>query len=252
MLLAIDVGNSSTKFGVFASGRLFNRFSIPTSQLNSKENAGEKIQAVLPAGIHSVITCSVVPAVTSFLRQYFADSVDNGLDVVDSTFDFNLINKYQPPETLGTDRLVAAFAAVEKYGAPCIVCDFGTATTIDVVNEKREFLGGMISPGMETLAESLHLRTANLPHVQIVKPGSAIGTNTMTAIQSGIFFGYIGLVKELLDRATAEFSARPKVVATGGFGPLIAGHVSAISVVDADLILDGLNLLFQKSRSPRG
>jgi type III pantothenate kinase len=165
---------------------------------------------------------------------------------VDSSFDFNFTMKYFPPESLGVDRLVAAFAAVEKHGAPCVVCDFGTATTIDVVNSKGEFLGGVIAPGMRTMSEALFLKTSQLPKIEIRKPASVIGNSTVKAIESGIYFGYIGLVDGIVERMIGEIGETPKVIATGGFANLIAESSEKIQIVEENLMLEGLRLVYER------
>ena len=242
MLLAIDIGNSFTKFGVFENDTLRYRLDIPTvPHQTADEIYDSKIQSV-----HAVIISSVVPelknAYLELSRKYYRLEPI----FVDSSFDFNLKINYFPPENLGVDRLVAAFAAVGKYGVPCIVCDFGTATTIDVVTSKREYLGGIIAPGMNTMSESLFLKTAKLPRITIEKPASVIGDSTAKAIQSGIYFGYIGLVDGIIERMISELGEKARVVATGGFANLIAESSVKIDVADANLLLEGLRLIYEK------
>ena len=242
MLLAIDIGNSFTKFGVFENATLRYRLDIPTARRQTAaEIYDSKIQTV-----HAVIISSVVPELNSayleLSRKYFhLEPI-----FVDSSFDFNLAIEYFPPENLGIDRLVAAYAAAEKYGAPCIVCDFGTATTIDVVNSKREFLGGVIAPGMRTMSEALFLKTSQLPKIEIKKPASIIGNSTVKAIESGIYFGYVGLVDGIIERMTAELGEVPKVIATGGFAKLIAESSEKIELVEENLMLEGLRLAYER------
>ncbi len=242
MLLAIDIGNTLTKFGVFENDTLQCRMAVPTI----RRQTADEIYRPVTQNIHAVIISSVVPelndAYLEFSQRYYS------LEplFVDSSFDFNLKIKYNPPEKLGVDRLTAAFAAAEKYGAPCIVGDFGTATTIDAVNSKREFLGGIIAPGMQTMSEALFLKTSQLPKIEIVKAESVIGNSTEKAIESGIYFGYIGLVDGIVERMIAELGEKAKVVATGGFANLIAESSVKIDVVDDDLLLEGLRLVYEK------
>jgi type III pantothenate kinase len=153
---------------------------------------------------------------------------------------------YFPRENLGVDRLVAAFAAAEKYDVPCIVCDFGTATTIDVINLGSEYLGGIIAPGMQTMSEALFLKTSQLPKIKIGKPASVIGNSTERAIESGIYFGYIGLVDGIIERMSLELGEKPKVIATGGFANLIAESSEKIEIVEENLLLEGLRLIYEK------
>lgn len=243
MLLAIDIGNTSTKFGFFENESLIERINIPT---NRHQTADEIYNASLNKPIHAVVISSVVPELKT---TYFKLS-EKYLNVVpffvENSFDFNLKIKYYPPENLGVDRLVAAFAATEKYGKPCVVCDFGTATTIDAVNSTSEFLGGIIAPGMNLLSEALFLKTSKLPRVEITKPETVIGNSTVKAIQAGIYFGYNGLVDGIIKRMIDELGDSPRVVATGGFARLIAEASGQIEIVDGDLILDGLRLIYEK------
>ncbi len=166
---------------------------------------------------------------------------------VDSTFHSSLKINYFPPENLGIDRLIAAFAAVEKYGKPIIVCDFGTATTIDAVNSESEFLGGTITPGMNVLADALFQKTSKLPKVEIKKPASIFGTTTVSSIQSGIYHGYLGLVDGILQKMIAEFTEKPKIVATGGLASIIANGSELVEIVDDELMLDGLRLIHERN-----
>jgi type III pantothenate kinase len=242
MLLAIDIGNTFTKFGIFYNDSLYRRTKIPTIRnQTAAEIYNSEIQPV-----HAIIISSVVPELKNVYLELSQNYYNLEPIFVDNTFDFNLKIKYFPPENLGVDRLVAAFAATEKYGVPCIVCDFGTATTIDVVNSKREFLGGIIAPGMQTMAESLSLRTSQLPKIEIGKPETVIGNSTKKSIESGIYFGYIGLVNGIIERMAIESGEMPKVVATGGFAKLIAESSAKITTVDDNLMLDGLNLIYAR------
>jgi len=165
---------------------------------------------------------------------------------VDATFDFGLEIKYNPPSSIGIDRIVAAVGAIEKYGKPCIVCDFGTATTIDAVNSQSEFLGGIITAGINLLADALFQNTSKLPKVAIKKPKSIIGNSTVHSIQAGIYFGYIGLVDGIIEKMIDELGEKPKVVATGGFAKLIAESSKKIDIIDETLMLEGLRLIYEK------
>ena len=243
MLLAIDIGNTRTKFGVYENDSSVCRFDVPTVRTNT---AADIFQPQLKQPIHAVVISSVVPELAATYRKFAAEHFSLEPIFVDNSFDFNLKINYFPPENLGVDRLVAAYAAIEKYGETCIVGDFGTATTIDVVTVNREFLGGIIAPGMNTMSESLSWKTAKLPLIKIEKPACVIGDSTLTAIQSGIYFGYIGLVDGIIERMIDELGAKPKVVATGGFASLIAESSVKIEVVDEHLLLEGLRLIYEK------
>jgi type III pantothenate kinase len=240
MLVAIDIGNSSTKFGVFDGEQLLEKFQIATVRNASIEEFSSAIGTSLTINPDRVIVSSVVPELHGVVSDFF--SLRFGVQAVflDHNFPFPMKVSYETPATLGIDRLVAAFAAREKYGAPLIVCDFGTATTIDAVSEKNEYLGGIITPGMNTLAESLRLRTSKLPLIEIGKPESVIGKSTVDSIKSGVFYGYIGLVEGLIARIGAELETKPTVVATGGFAEMIFAETKSIDYVEPDLMLRGI------------
>jgi type III pantothenate kinase len=160
----------------------------------------------------------------------------------------------ETPADLGADRLVNSIAAFERYGGPCVVVDFGTATTFDVISAKGEYLGGAIAPGLGLSAEALFSRAARLTRVDIKRPAKVIGTNTVTHLQSGLYFGYIGLVDGILERIIAELGAPAKVIATGGLARQIAEDSRYIAEIDDMLTLDGLLILFERNRTakPRG
>lgn len=244
MLLAVDLGNSSAKFGVFENENLISKFSTATARDLSAGEFYSQISTHLNYEISAVIISSVVPELEGIFREMSVKISGAEPVFVNHTFDFGLQIKYFPFESLGADRIVAAFAAVEKYSVPAIVCDFGTATTIDAVNSKREYLGGVIAPGISTFSEALFQKTSRLPKVEIEKPEAVIGSSTAGSIQSGIYFGYSGLVEGILRRMIVELGERPKIVATGGFAALAAGEVNLIEVFDDDLILDGLRMLY--------
>ncbi|MGI8883597.1 MAG: type III pantothenate kinase [Pyrinomonadaceae bacterium] len=248
MLLAIDIGNSSVKFGVFDNELLISRFTIPTVRSQSAEELNSSVSNQLNQNISAIIISSVVPELKQSFREYGEKFHNLKSIFVVNTFDFGLKIKYNPPETIGVDRIVAAFAAARKYGKPCIVCDFGTATTIDAVNSRSEYLGGIIAPGISTLSESLFIKTSKLPRVELVKPESVIGNSTVSSIQSGIFYGYLGLTEGILRRMIAELDEKPRIIATGGVAGLIAENCNLIEIVDENLMLDGLKMIYKISR----
>ncbi len=243
MLLAIDIGNTLTKFGVFKNQSLIQKTAISTvrNQTADEINAQTDFHK-----IEAIIISTVVPHLKDAYRK-FADKFFNLEPIfVTNNSDFGLQIKYGSPEKLGVDRLVAAFAATEKYGKPCIVGDFGTATTIDAVNSNGDFLGGIIAPGIKIFAETLFHKTAQLPNIEIVKPRKVIGDSTIGSIQSGVYFGYIGLVDSIIELMIKEINESPRVVATGGFARLIAEESKLIETVDDDLMLEGLHLIYEK------
>jgi type III pantothenate kinase len=249
MLLAIDIGNSTVKFGIFDREKLIGRFSIPTIRNQTEVEIKNSVREKLNYPLDSAIVSSVVPELDETFRKFIENRFNIKPLFVSHNITFGLKIKYNPPEKLGIDRAVAAFAAREKYEKPVIVCDFGTATTIDVVNRKGEFIGGIIAPGISTMAESLFRQTSKLPKVEIVKPLKVVGDSTVSTIQSGIYFGYIGLVEGILHRMFEELREKPKVVATGGFASIIAETIEIIEIVDENLMLEGLRMIHEKLRN---
>ena len=249
MLLAIDIGNSLTKFGIFNGENLTNQFSIPTVRANSANEIYNLINSELDGRVSSVVISSVVAELENSYRELAEKLLDAEVFFVAENFNSGLKINYFPPKTLGVDRFIAAFTAVEKYGKPIIVCDFGTAATIDAVNSKGEFLGGIIAPGISILAETLFQKTSKLPKVKIEKPESIFGNSTIASIQSGIFYGYIGLVDGILRKMIDELGENPKIIATGGSASKIAENSELIEFVDEKLMLDGLRLIYDKTRT---
>jgi type III pantothenate kinase len=246
MLLAIDIGNSSTKLGAFEGENLTKRLIIPTIRGKNADQIYDSVQEEISGRFSAVVVSSVVPELNDSFRNLSENYFHRTPVFVDNRANFGLEIKYHPPENLGVDRLVAAFAAAEKYGAPVIICDFGTATTIDAVSGRREYLGGIITPGINTLSEALFIKTSKLPRVEIRKPESIIGNSTVHSIQAGIFFGYLGLTEGILRRMREELGAKPKTIATGGFAALMAENSELIDVSDENLMLDGLRLIYEK------
>lgn len=245
MILTIDIGNTLTKFGFYDGDFLSRKIVFPTMKTAGAEDIIRVVET--EEKVSAVIISSVVPELHLTYLKFSKSLYHLEPIFVDSTCDFGLKIKYNPPENLGVDRIVDAFAAVEKYGAPCLVCDFGTATTIDAVNSKNEFLGGIIAPGIKTLADSLFLKTSKLPLVKIEKPNKVIGNSTAAAIQSGVFFGYLGLVENILRKMIDELNEMPRIAATGGFAQLIAENIPLIEIVDENLMLDGLRLIYERN-----
>lgn len=246
MLLAIDIGNTNTKLGVFEGENLTSKISIPTSREITPDALAKILRDKITQPITAAIISSVVHEADNSFREYIAAQFDVATVFVSHDLDFGLSINYEPPEDTGADRLVNAFAAVEKYGVPCIVCSFGTAMTVDVVNEDRELIGGLIAPGMKTLAVALKLTTSKLPEVAIEKPTNVIQNTTVGAIQSGIVYGFFSLVHGLLTAVKKE-AGDMQVIATGGFAQMMAESCDQIDVVDKDLTLDGLRRLHERA-----
>jgi type III pantothenate kinase len=247
MLLAIDIGNTLTKFGVFNDEKLLKQFTISTIRDNSPQNLEQEISEKLTFSIKSAIISSVVPELSDSYKTFIKQICGIPPIFVDSNFGLEII--YKTPETLGIDRAVAAFAAREKYGKPCIICDFGTATTIDVIDSEGRFIGGVIVAGIGLLADSLSARTSKLPKIEIKKPAKIIGDSTILAIQSGTYFGYIGLVEGLIERLFEEIGGKCQVIATGGFAKLISDGTVKINILDENLLLEGLKMIYLRLKT---
>lgn len=240
MLLAVDIGNTSTKFGLFDGDELTSKFSIPTKRDATADEIKLELGDRLSRSIDFAIVCSVVPQLEPAIRSLLNSAAPV---FVDNSFDFGFKINYEPLDSLGTDRLVNAFAAVEKYGGPVIVCSLGTATTIDVVNDTRDFVGGVIAPGLDAMAEALHSRAPRLPKVEVREPDKLIGNSTMESIRSGMYFGYAAMVTGLIEQIRDQFE-NARIIATGGNAGVIA-EVLDDAVFDKNLTLEGLKFLFK-------
>lgn len=241
MLLAIDIGNTAAKFGFFRGGDLVSKFVHPTTELAGL--SGPDAAPVLPAGpVDRIVISSVVDSVLAPLSDGLRDRYGAEPVILDHRSDFGLRIDYRPPGSVGTDRLLAASAASRIYGTPCLVCSLGTATTVDAVSAESEFLGGAIAPGARLLGEALHSETARLPRVEFGKPESPVGRTTADCIRSGIYYGYAGLVRELISRIRSSVPGEPAIVATGGNAEMMADEVG-FDIVDPDLVLKGISLI---------
>jgi type III pantothenate kinase len=275
MLLAIDVGNTNTVLGLYrleeekpgspATGlgrwggkpELAANWRVTTHSAQTADEYGVlfvnlfKMNGMAPNQVSHIIISSVVPPIDSTLRQVCENYFHTQPLFVEPGIKTGMPVLVDNPSELGADRLVNAIAAFERYGGPCVVVDFGTATTFDVISAKGEYLGGAIAPGLGISAEALFSRTARLSRVDIRRPAKVIGTNTVTHLQSGLYYGYIGLVDGILARIMAELGEQPRVIATGGLARQIAEDSRFIAEIDDMLTLDGLLILFERNRTPR-
>ncbi|MCM8796174.1 MAG: type III pantothenate kinase [Candidatus Omnitrophica bacterium] len=242
-LLAVDIGNTNISFGVFEGARIVRKFNIPTLRYTI-----QKLMASLDKGkIDAAIICSVVPKVQARLkcdlrRLLGKTSYYNiGTNLV-----VPIKNLYRKPKQVGQDRLVNAYAAVELYGAPLVVVDYGTAVTFDVVSRKKEYLGGMILPGLKISLDALFARTALLPKIKLSYPKEFIGRDTRNSMLSGIVYGFSALTDDLIKRIKEKIGKDTKVIGTGGNIELIKRYCHSFNKIDTDLTLKGINLIYQK------
>jgi type III pantothenate kinase len=255
MLLVVDVGNTNIVMGLFTGAHLAHHWRLETNTRRTADEYGITFrQMVAAAGVEhaaidAAILASVVPpllgTIQEVLTRYF------GIEplVVGPGTRTGMKILADNPREVGADRIVNAVAAFDRFGGGCIVVDFGTATTFDLVSPRGEYMGGAIAPGIGIATEALFIRASKLPRVEILRPPTAIGKNTIHAMQSGIVFGYIGLVDGMVERIRAEADYPVQTIATGGLAPLICGDSKSVTVVDEMLTLTGLRLIHERNRA---
>ncbi len=257
MLLGIDVGNTQTVIGVFKGDRLRDHWRISTERERTADEIALSLGGFLAfVGwsldmIDGMIISSVVPEMTRALCKMGRDILKLEPLVVDSDTDTGVVILYEDPRQVGADRLVNAVAAIAKYGAPCIVVDFGTATTWDAINSNGEYLGGTIAPGVEISADALFREAARLSRVELVAPANPVGRNTVESIQSGMIYGTAGQVDRLVELFRDELGGEARVIATGGLAEVIVGECRTVDVTDPLLTLHGLKLIYDRNNEAR-
>ncbi len=255
MLLTIDIGNTNTKLGIFEGETLSATWQIATRIHHTADEYATVLlnllhhQGINESDIKGVSLCSVVPPLIATFEELFQRYFHVPPLVVGAGVKTGVRIRMDNPKEVGADRIVNAAAAHHLYGGPVIIADLGTATTFDTVSKEGDYLGGAIAPGIVTASESLFMRAAMLPRVELIPPKHAIGTNTIDAIQSGIVFGYVGLIENIVARIQQELKEKAKVVATGGYAELMAKETTVIEVVNPDLTLIGLRLIYNMNQA---
>jgi type III pantothenate kinase len=255
MLLAIDIGNTNITIGMFKEDKLMDTWRIATGIHHTADEYAVLLLSLLrqqelgTSDVTKIALCSVVPPLTPVFEE-LGQRYFNVLPlVVRAGIKTKVRLRMDNPAEVGADRIVDAAAAHHLYGGPLIIVDLGTATTFDTVSREGDYLGGAIAPGLGTASESMFTRTAMLPRVELTHPERAIGTNTIAAMQSGLFFGYVGLIEGIITRIQAELGEKARVVATGGYAELIAEETPVIDIVNKDLTLVGLRLIYLMNRT---
>ena len=253
MLLVIDLGNTNIKCGIFKGDKLLHSWRMGTKIDRTADELGIKVVSFFnylgmdTKEVADIIVSSVIPSINytveHMCRIYFGKTphfvgpgIKTGINIL-----------YDNPKELGSDRIVNAVAAYEKYGGPCITVDFGTATSYGAVSAQGEFLGGAICPGVKISAEALISNTAKLPRVELTMPKTVINKSTVSCMQSGLLYGYVGQVDYILRKMKAEIGGKATVVATGGLADVIAQQTKTIDVIDSLLTLEGLQIIYQKN-----
>ncbi|WP_066185589.1 MULTISPECIES: type III pantothenate kinase [Gracilibacillus] len=254
MIFVIDVGNTNTVLGVFQDDQLAYQWRMQTDRQKTEDEYAMFIHSLLDyeglsfSDINGMVISSVVPPIL-FALQRMADKYFRCKPMVigEKQVDPHLQIIYPNPKELGADRIVNAVAAIEEYGASCIIIDFGTATTYCYINEQAQYESGVITPGINISLDALYQNAAKLPKIELKRPEQVLGHSTVEAMQAGVYFGYVGQVDAVVHRIKQEINANPRVIATGGLATLIAKDSSVVDIVDPYLTLKGLYYIYQKN-----
>ena len=251
MLLAIDIGNTNITIGLFNKETLEKTWRISTSRNNTSDEYGTNILNILSnkdisnKDISAIVMCSVVPPLTTTFVDLFKDYFNISPLIIGSGTKTGIKIMYDSPRDVGADRIVDAAAVLHLYKGPAIIVDLGTATVFDAITANGEYLGGAISPGIGVSAESLYKATSQLKRVELIAPKTAIGKTTTHAIQSGLILGYSELIKGMIKRFKEELDNNAKIIATGGLADIISKEVNLFDIIDHDLTLKGLQILYE-------
>ena len=248
MLLAVDVGNTQTVFGLFEDGTLAQHWRVATEAHRTGDELGALIgRFVELERVGGVCLSSTVPALVREYEVFAERWAKAPLLVMGPGVRTGIAVRYDDPREVGPDRIANAVAAKERHGAPCIVVDFGTSTNFDVVSQEGEYVGGVLAPGIETSMEALFERAARLVKVDFVEPPAVIGKTTQTALQSGVVYGFAGQVDGIVERIREELGVEAQTVATGGLADLIVPHARTLETIDPFLTLEGVRLVWQRN-----
>ncbi|MTD32178.1 type III pantothenate kinase [Planomicrobium sp. YIM 101495] len=253
MILVMDIGNAGMDIGIYAGDQLFERWRMATDQQRTEDEYGMQLKALFEHSnlefgmVEGIIMSSVVPPMGRMLERMCRKYIGRDPLIVGPGVKTGLNIKSDNPREVGTDRIVNAVAAIHEYGGPLIVIDYGTATTYCYIDERNQYHGGLIAPGMRVSAEALYSRTAKLPRIDLVRPDQLIGKNTVAAMQSGVLYGFCGQAEGIVSRMKKESGKSVKVIATGALAPLIASETAVIDYVDAELTLRGLYIIYKRN-----